>query len=191
MNSYIRLFALASLVAASIGFGSYLPTSAPAQEKPIVTPGEQVVIGPFQVDELYNSGDRKEDRLESIANNGGPWVDDMLTSMKGWKFYILDRKVKEKDRWVWDRPEIRAESEYPKMLLDGWPTTSLKDKKGKAFPFNLNWWKYNYTLFQGSKNELARMDVMFRILIGDSFIFSTGDIRYDVTGKYEFLRPKK
>jgi hypothetical protein len=199
----IRLIGTLGFLAAIIVCWTFLRTSAQEKEKPV--PGEQVLIGPFQVDELYKS--RKSDRLETIAKDGGPSVDNMLNAMKGWRFYVLDRKVKEKDRWVWDRPENRAESEYPKMLLEGFPTSTLKDKNGKEFPFNMQFWKYNYSLFQGSNKELARMDIMFRIginmpemrttlgegvtAIGSSLLVSTGGIRYDVTGKYEFLKSEK
>lgn len=173
-------------------------------------PGELVVIGPFRVDELYESADHLNSGVELLTKNGGPAVDEMLKAMKGWKVHIIDRKVKEGDRWVWDRPAGRGRSDYPKILLEGRPKAAdLKDKKAKNYPFNLSEWNnFNYHLDQGGRKpgQLAKFGVSIGIAIeireteialgggavqfADCFRFHSGDIWYDVTGKYELKKPK-
>jgi hypothetical protein len=205
----IRFMGTLGFLAAIIVCWTFLRAPSSAQEKEKPPPGEQVLIGPFQVDELYKNGDDR-DGLKEVADNGGPSLNDMLKTMKQWKIYILDRKVKEKDRWVWDRPEKNsAKSEYPKILLEGKPNSSFKDANGKDFTFNLKEWSdFTYTLNQyGNKpDHIAEMAVGIHMQFGfrkieiklgngftregDTFGFRTAGIWYDVTGKNELMKDK-
>lgn len=176
-------------------------------------PGELVLIGPFRLDELYRSANHINGGIDQITKAGGPATDEMLKAMKDWKVYIIDRKVKENDRWVWDRPAKGGRGAYPKVLIQGEKTVDLKDKAGKTWPFTpATGDDFVTELHQGrgKPGAVARMGIAVGVtihmrefevpigknggaLIGDCFRFRAGDIWYDVTGKYELQedKPKK
>jgi hypothetical protein len=188
---------------------AFLPTVLPVALQ-AARPGELVLIGPFSIEELFKNSNDHSDLtagLEDIEKSGGPKADEMLKAMKGWKVFILDRKVKEKDRWIWDRTPVKDRRQYPKILLDGKAVNTLKDKDGKKFPFHLEEWDdftwhldherpnvvSNFSLAIYFKIQMREVEIPLKgggSIIGDHFMFRAGGIKYDVNGKYELMKPK-
>lgn len=106
--------------------------------------GEDLVVGPFALGELYRTMPEKAKLGEVFSKRDGPDEKQVINSLDEVELYVLDKRVRnDKGQWVFDQAR-------PSVVVGGRMTLLLKDKKRKDFNIQLKkvtgrgWNRRNY-----------------------------------------------